>query len=39
MAVCDTRSFTKAARAVNLTPPAISLHIKRLDEAGRHAPD
>ncbi|MGH6867446.1 MAG: LysR family transcriptional regulator [Methylocella sp.] len=32
VAVCDTRSFTKAARTVNLTQPAISLHIKRLEE-------
>lgn len=31
-AVCDTGSFTKAARMVNLTQSAVSLHIKRLEE-------
>ncbi|MGC2141117.1 MAG: LysR family transcriptional regulator, partial [Methylovirgula sp.] len=29
-AVCDTGSFTKAAREVNLTQSAVSLHVKRL---------
>jgi DNA-binding transcriptional LysR family regulator len=31
-AVCDCGSFTKAARAVNLTQSAVSLHIKRLED-------
>jgi DNA-binding transcriptional LysR family regulator len=31
-AVCDAGSFTKAARAVNLTQSAVSLHVKRLEE-------
>jgi DNA-binding transcriptional LysR family regulator len=31
VAVCDTRSFTKAASTVNLTQPAISLDIKQLE--------
>lgn len=31
-AVCDTGSFTKAARAVNLTQSAVSLHVKRLED-------
>ncbi len=31
-AVCDAGSFTKAARTVNLTQSAVSLHIKRLEE-------
>jgi DNA-binding transcriptional LysR family regulator len=31
-AICDTRSFTKAARSVNLTRSAVSLHIKRLED-------
>lgn len=31
-AVCDGGSFTRAARAVNLTQSAVSLHIKRLEE-------
>jgi DNA-binding transcriptional LysR family regulator len=31
-AVCDTGSFTKAARVVNLTQSAVSLHVKRLEE-------
>src|SRR5579862_2220996 len=31
-AICDTQSFTKAARSVNLTRSAVSLHIKRLEE-------
>jgi len=30
--ICDTRSFTKAARLVNLSQSAVSLHIKRLEE-------
>ncbi len=30
-AICETRSFTKAARSVNLTQSAVSLHIKRLE--------
>jgi DNA-binding transcriptional LysR family regulator len=30
--VCDTGSFTRAARAVNLTQSAVSLHVKRLEE-------
>jgi DNA-binding transcriptional LysR family regulator len=34
-AVCDSGSFTKAAREVNLTQSAVSLHVKRLeDEVG-----
>lgn len=31
VAVCDTRSFTKAASIVHLTQPTLSLHIKRLE--------
>lgn len=31
-AVCDTGSFTKAARSVNLTQSAVSLHVKRLED-------
>ncbi len=31
-AICDTRNFTKAARSVNLTRSAVSLHIKRLED-------
>ncbi len=31
-AVCELGGFTKAARAVNLTQSAVSLHIKRLEE-------
>lgn len=31
-AVCDAGSFTKAARTVNLTQSAVSLHVKRLEE-------
>ncbi|HLH12984.1 MAG TPA: LysR substrate-binding domain-containing protein [Methylovirgula sp.] len=31
-AVCDSGSFTKAARAVNLTQSAVSLHVKRLED-------
>lgn len=32
VAVCDTRSFTKAAEILSLTQPAVSQHIKRLEE-------
>jgi len=32
VAIAETASFTKAASVVNLTQPAISLHIKRLEE-------
>jgi DNA-binding transcriptional LysR family regulator len=32
VAVCDCGSFTKAARQVNFTQSAVSLHIKRLEE-------
>ena len=32
VAIAETASFTKAAGIVNLTQPAISLHIKRLEE-------
>ena len=32
VAICDSGSFTKAARDVNLTQSAVSLHIKRLEE-------
>jgi DNA-binding transcriptional LysR family regulator len=31
-AICDFGSFTKAAREVNLTQSAVSLHIKRLED-------
>jgi DNA-binding transcriptional LysR family regulator len=31
-AVCDSGSFTKAAREVNLTQSAVSLHVKRLED-------
>ena len=31
-AVCDAASFTKAARSVNLTQSAVSLHVKRLED-------
>ncbi len=31
VAICDSGSFTKAARAVNLTQSAVSLHVKRLE--------
>lgn len=34
-AVCDAGSFTKAARTVNLTQSAVSLHVKRLEEQVR----
>ena len=32
IAVCDAGSFTKAAREVNLTQSAVSLHVKRLED-------
>ncbi len=32
VAVCVSRSFTKAARSVNFTRSAVSLHIKRLED-------
>jgi DNA-binding transcriptional LysR family regulator len=32
VAICDAGSFTKAARAVNLTQSAVSLHVKRLED-------
>lgn len=32
VAIAETRSFTKAAQAVNLTQSAVSLHVKRLEE-------
>jgi len=32
VAICDCGSFTKAAREVNLTQSAVSLHVKRLEE-------
>jgi DNA-binding transcriptional LysR family regulator len=32
VAIVETGSFTKAAAKVNLTQPAVSLHIKRLEE-------
>jgi len=36
VAICDSGSFTKATREVNLTQSAVSLHIKRLeDQVGR----
>lgn len=31
-AICDVGSFTKAAREVNLTQSAVSLHVKRLED-------
>lgn len=31
-AICDSGSFTKAAREVNLTQSAVSLHVKRLED-------
>ena len=31
-AICDFGSFTKAAREVNLTQSAVSLHVKRLED-------
>ena len=32
VAIVETGSFTKAASRVNLTQPAVSLHIKRLED-------
>lgn len=32
VAIVETGSFTRAAAAVNLTQPAVSLHIKRLED-------
>jgi DNA-binding transcriptional LysR family regulator len=32
VAVCDSGSFTKAAREVHLTQSAVSLHVKRLED-------
>jgi len=32
VAVCDSGSFTRAAREVNLTQSAVSLHVKRLED-------
>lgn len=32
VAICDAGSFTKAAREVNLTQSAVSLHVKRLED-------
>ena len=32
IAVCDSGSFTKAAREVYLAQSAVSLHVKRLEE-------
>ena len=32
VAIVETGSFTKAASKVNLTQPAVSLHIKRLED-------
>ncbi|HTV33952.1 MAG TPA: LysR substrate-binding domain-containing protein [Methylocella sp.] len=32
VAVCDSGSFTKAAREANLTQAAVSLHVNRLEE-------
>ena len=32
VAICDFGSFTKAAREVNLTQSAVSLHVKRLED-------
>lgn len=32
VAVSDSGSFTKAAREVNLTQSAVSLHVKRLED-------
>lgn len=31
-AICDSGSFTRAAREVNLTQSAVSLHVKRLED-------
>jgi DNA-binding transcriptional LysR family regulator len=32
VAICDSGSFTKASREVNLTQSAVSLHVKRLED-------
>lgn len=32
VSICDSGSFTKAARDVNLTQSAVSLHVKRLED-------
>src|SRR6185295_1306012 len=32
VAICDAGSFTKAAREVNLTQSAVSVHVKRLED-------
>jgi molybdate transport repressor ModE-like protein len=32
VAICDSGSFTNAAREVNLTQSAVSLHVKRLED-------
>ncbi len=32
VAICDSGSFTKASRKVNLTQSAVSLHVKRLED-------
>jgi molybdate transport repressor ModE-like protein len=32
VAICDSGSFTKAAREVSLTQSAVSLHVKRLED-------
>ena len=32
VSICDCGSFTKAAREVNLTQSAVSLHVKRLED-------
>ncbi len=37
VAICDSGSFTKAARAVNLTQSAVSHHVRRLEtQVGLH---
>ena len=36
VAICDSGSFTKAAREVNLTQSAVSLHVKRLEFSSAH---
>ena len=33
LAVCDTMNFTKAAQRLNITQPAVSQHIRYLEEA------
>src|SRR5690349_13632727 len=32
VAICDSGSFTRASREVNLTQSAVSLHVKRLED-------